>query len=95
MLRQGARARVDLVEAPAPPAGLAAPVRQSAASLASTVLRLMVAPFALAAAALAGLLFAVLLPICGVATISEGLARAAWRFARDAFTQPHPPARRI
>jgi hypothetical protein len=43
------------------------------------------------AAALAGLVFAVLLPICGIATISEGIAKASWRFVRETFT--HLPSR--
>ncbi len=96
MLRRHAHARTTFAEAAAPAGGRAASVRQSAARLVSVALRLMAAPFALAAAALAGVLFAVLLPICGIATISEGVARASWRFVREAFTRlPHPPARQI
>jgi hypothetical protein len=60
------------------------------------VVRLIVAPFALVAAALAGLVFAALLPICGIATICESFAKAAWRFVRDGFSrEPHLPPRRI
>ncbi len=96
MTRRDARARMTLADAPAPAANSPAPVRQSAASFTSAVLRLIVAPFALAAAALAGLLFAVLLPLCGIATISEGVAKAAWRFVREAFARvPHRPPHRI
>ena len=96
MLRQDAHARTTFAGGPAAPPGGGAPVRHGAAQTAKAVLRLLAAPLALAAAALAGLLFAVLLPICGIATISEGIARSAWRFARDAFAHPpHPPARRI
>jgi hypothetical protein len=42
---------------------------------------------ALLGAALAGLLFAVLLPICGIASIAEGLARWCWDLARDPTPQ--------
>jgi hypothetical protein len=60
------------------------------------VLRLIVAPFAVVAAAVAGLLFAVLLPICGIATICEGIAKTSWRFLRQPFSHlPHSPPRRI
>lgn len=96
MLRRHAHARTTFAGAPAPYAGRSASVRQSAARMLTSALRLIVAPFALVAAAIAGLAFAVLLPICGIATISEGIAGAAWRFARDAFTHlPHPRARQI
>ena len=71
------------------------PVRPSVAGTAAVVVRLIVAPFAFLAAAIAGLVFAVLLPICGIATISEGIARTSWRFARGSLTHlPHPRARR-
>ncbi len=96
MPRPDADARTTFAGGSTSPAGRPAPVRQSAARMVTAALRLIVAPLALAAAAISGLLFAVLLPICGVATISEAIARAGWRFARDAFTHlPHPPARRI
>lgn len=73
-----------------------APVRRTAARWTTWVVRLIVAPLAGVAGAIAGLMFAVLLPICGIATICEGIAKASWRFARDAFQHvPHPPARRI
>ena len=76
--------------------GDAPPVRRSAARGAVLLVRLIVAPFVALAAAVAGLLFAALLPICGIATISEGIAKAAWRFVRESLAQlPHLPARRI
>ncbi len=96
MLRQHAHARMTFAEARAPEPRRPAPVRQSAARRSGAVLRLIVAPLALAAAALAGILFAVLLPICGIATISEGIAKGAWRIVRDAFEHvPRSSARRI
>jgi hypothetical protein len=96
MLRQDVQARTTF--AGDAPSSAAAPssMRRSAARLAAVALRLIVAPFAAAAAALAGLAFAVLLPICGIATICEGIAKASWRLARDAFARrPHLPARRV
>lgn len=69
-----------------------APVRRTAARFATWTVRLIVAPFAAVAAAVAGLMFAALLPICGIATICEGIAKASWRFARGAFE--HSPQRR-
>ncbi len=72
------------------------PVRPSAAGVTALVVRLIVAPFALLAAALAGIVFAVLLPICGIATICEGIAGTAWAFVREALARrPHPRARRV
>lgn len=71
-------------------------MRQSAASPATRILRLIVAPFALAAAAAGGLVFAVLLPICGISTICEAIAKASWRFARDAVARvPNGSVHRI
>ncbi len=76
--------------------GGSAPMRQSAARQARIALRLIAAPIVCAAAALAGLVFAVLLPICGIATISEGIAKASWRFVRETFTfLPRRQAHRI
>ncbi len=43
--------------------------------------RLLSVPLAALAAAAAGLVFLVLLPVCGIATLAEGLARACWRAA--------------
>ncbi len=46
--------------------------------------RVALAPLLLLAAALAGLLFVILLPICGLASIAQGAASAAWDLAREA-----------
>lgn len=75
----------------------AAPVRPSAARRGAWLLRLVLAPFAAVTAAAAGLVFVVLLPICGIATIAEGIAKASWQLVRDALTHApdSPPARRI
>ncbi len=96
MVRREGEARTAFAEGDGPAAGSSPPMRQSAASFVARALRLFVAPFALAAAALAGVVFAVLLPICGIATISEGIAKASWRFVRGVLTHvPHRRAHRI
>jgi hypothetical protein len=54
---------------------------------------MLAAPFVLVAAALAGILFLILLPVCGLASIAEGIASAAWRLSRDLVSgrrRPHP-----
>ena len=95
MLRQDVQSRTTFAQGDDASADPSAPVRQSVAPFVARVLRLIVAPFALAAAALGGLVFAVLLPICGIATISEGIAKASWRFVREAFGRvAHRPAHR-
>jgi hypothetical protein len=40
------------------------------------------------AAALAGLVFVVLLPICGIASLAEGFGKACWQAARASLS-PH------
>jgi hypothetical protein len=96
MLRQTAPSRTTFADGDETSPASKSPMRQSAATFGARALRLIVAPLALAAAALGGLVFAVLLPICGIATISEGIAKASWRFVREAFGPvPHRPARRI
>lgn len=51
----------------------------------SSIGPILLAPFALVLAALAGLLYALLLPICGIASIAEATARSSWTIVRDAF----------
>ncbi len=95
MVRHSVQARTTFAAAGATSSGEPADVRQSAARVSASTLRLIVAPFAALAAAVAGVAFAVLLPICGIATICEGFAKAAWRFVRDTFSRaPHVSARR-
>ena len=43
---------------------------------------MVVLPFAALVALAAGLVFVVLLPICGVASIAEGIFEASWREVR-------------
>jgi hypothetical protein len=96
MPRADAHARTSFAALEASSATGGGSVRQPAARLGAALGRLLLAPFALLAAAAAGLLFAVLLPICGIASIAEGIAKAAWRFVRETFSHPpHRSARRI
>lgn len=96
MVRHSDHVRTTFAAAGDPQPGERAGLRRSAAGRVATVVRLIVAPLALVAAALAGMVFAALLPICGIATICESFARTSWRFVRDTFSRvPHLPARRI
>lgn len=83
MLRQNAHPRPPIAARAAPPAPPA--VRQLAARGAAAIGRILIAPFALALAAIAGMVYAVLLPICGIASIAEATARASWALVRGAF----------
>jgi hypothetical protein len=64
-------------------------VRQSAAFPRSRAARLALAPFAIVLGAVAGVVFAVLLPICGIASIAEAMTRACWALVRAAFRREH------
>jgi hypothetical protein len=48
------------------------------------LLRLALVPFAAVAAALAGAIYVLLLPICGLASVVGGIAAAAWACIRTA-----------
>jgi hypothetical protein len=73
--------------------GPAAGPRPDAAPLLVRIARVLVAPLVLACAAVTGLAFVILLPVCGIASILEGLTRTAWCFAKDAL-RPIAAARR-
>ncbi len=66
------------------PAGGRSGARRSVARRFAQVGWILLAPWAALAAALAGLVFVVLLPICGIASLAEGFSCACWRAARDA-----------
>jgi hypothetical protein len=53
------------------------------------VARLALAPFAAVLAAVAGLLYVLLLPICGIASIASAVALASWSTLRDAVRGAH------
>jgi hypothetical protein len=55
--------------------------RSVAAHGAAAAGRLLAVPLAALLAAAAGAVFVVLLPICGIATLAEGVARRSWRRA--------------
>lgn len=47
--------------------------------------RVLVAPFAAVLTALAGLVYVLLLPICGIASIASAVALASWSALREAI----------
>ena len=52
------------------------------------VLSFLLVPFAAIAAAAAGLVFVLLLPVCGFASILGGFAAACWKRVRDVKFHP-------
>ena len=64
-------------------------LRRGGARLLAALARIALAPLAAIAAGIAGAVFLVLLPICGIATIAEGVARACW----DSASTPVLPRR--
>lgn len=89
MLRQAAHPRTTFA---APPSLVDEPerVRHEVARAAAAVGRLLLLPLVAVGGALAGLVLLILLPICGIASIAEALARAAWR-RLCAGAHPMPP----
>jgi hypothetical protein len=65
--------------------GGAAAVRPAAARRWSRSVRILLAPFAAALAAIAGLAYVLLLPVCGIASIAAAVAQASWAALREAF----------
>lgn len=45
-------------------------------------LRFLTAPFVAAVVAAAGIVYLILLPVCGIASIAEGVLRSGWRMLR-------------
>lgn len=84
MSRRSDPPRSPFAAAPPGAGGAGGPVWRSAAPRGRSFLRLAVVPFAALAAVLGGLVFVVLLPICGIASIGEAVARASWELVRDA-----------
>jgi hypothetical protein len=81
-LRQSVMGRATFAAEPSRRAPERARPRHVATRVALATARLLVVPFAALAAALAGAVFVVLLPICGIASLAEDFARASWRIAR-------------
>jgi hypothetical protein len=88
--RRSVRPRARWVPAPGPFARDAPPARQRAARVFARAGRIVLAPLAALTAAAAGLVFLLLLPICGIATLAQGAALASWGAVRRALA----PARR-
>jgi hypothetical protein len=57
--------------------------RHIAAARAQLLVRVLAAPVVAAAFAVAGAVFVILLPVCGIASIAEAVAREGWRFLRS------------
>ncbi len=89
MPRRPTPPRTPFADRPRGAGGAEGPVRRSATARAASVVRLAAAPFAALAAALGGLVFVVLLPICGIASIAEAVAKVSWAFVRDTFASVH------
>jgi hypothetical protein len=65
--------------------------RQDAAGL-RRVLSLLAAPLVAVAAAVAGLCYVFLLPVCGLASVVQGLASSGWALAKDLAHGRRPAA---
>lgn len=83
MLRHRATLQASCV---APPQAAGATQRRAWRAVAARVVQILAIPFVAPAVLLAGALFLVLLPICGVASIAEGIATYGWRFCRRALS---------
>lgn len=84
VLRQNATGRMTFADSTGP-ADPSESVRHSAAHRRAIALRVLAAPLVLAAMAIGGAIFLILLPVCGIASIGEGIAREGWRFLRATF----------
>lgn len=78
------RSQDDEIPAPSSEGDMRSPV---AGRIAAT-LRLAALPFVALFAAAAGLVFLVLLPVCGIASIAEGMARCCWAFVCGVRRRP-------
>lgn len=85
MLRQNAYPRLSLAAESTRIDGDASQVRRFAAQVIHTLGRILLAPPALVVAALAGALFVILLPVCGIASVAEATARSSWGLVRGVF----------
>jgi hypothetical protein len=59
---------------------------RAARGAAQTVAQVVILVLAAAGSAVAGMVFLVLLPICGIAFVAEAVARACWGAARHALS---------
>ncbi len=81
MVRQTTTARISFADSPNQ---IHRPeiARHGAARLLGQGVRLFAAPLVAIGAFLAGALYVILLPVCGIASIAQGLAAGGWRFLR-------------
>ncbi len=90
MVRQNAMGRTSFAGS-AGPRDRAECARHVVARDRHAVLRVALAPLVALGVALAGMLFVILMPICGIATIAEEVARHGWRFLRATAMRVAPP----
>jgi hypothetical protein len=83
--RQDAHPRTPFAPGPPAPERGPAAVRPAATRRWARARALLVAPFAGALAAIAGLAFLLLLPVCGIASIAGAVAKASWAAVREAL----------
>jgi hypothetical protein len=69
-------------------------MRPRAARPWSATARILVAPLAAVLAAVAGLVYVLLLPICGIASIASAVAKACWAALGEALPGARPRAAR-
>ncbi len=86
MVRRIVRPRMTFAAPPLVEGGAARDVRRFAARSLPFVGRVLLAPAVLVCAALAGMVFVILLPVCGIATIAEAMAKRGWAFVRGALS---------
>lgn len=87
MVRQFVSPRMTFAAPPALGDGGAPRVRRFVTARCPALARMLLAPLVLAVAAIAGVLFLILLPVCGIATIAEAVTKDGWAFVRGALTR--------
>jgi hypothetical protein len=85
MLRRFAQGRTSFAAVQSERSRPQVELRQGGARRLAAAGRMVAAVLRLIAAAIAGGVFVVLLPICGIASVAEGIARSCWRSACDAL----------
>jgi len=63
-------------------------MRQLVARGLSALFQVLSLPAAALASAIAAVVFAVLLPICGIASVAEGISRVCWDHVREGMHRP-------
>lgn len=91
MLRRFARGRRSFAPERGAPRSERRGRGRTVAPPAAGTARILSVPLAALLAAAAGLVFVVLLPICGIATLAEDVARGSWRAARSGLRPRREP----